>query len=270
MLKKFLHIILLLICICFVGQANACDKTKESKNDASDLPFPAFVQIINVKFIIPADCPKNKACRPDIEKFEGSGVLVSKSTNTTSVAYALTARHVCVQTKNKNIIQFLRVKDYYGKIHEATIVHKATNFDGCVIKINDIGKDLKIADVADAQPEIGSRVLSFGAPRGNFSPKMVPTFEGFYSGEDIDSCVYTVPAAPGSSGSPIFDSKARLISIIWSVMSSRQIDPTSENIQIFENLSYGLKLDQIKSLLNAISAIESVELFETMTSTAVD
>ena len=55
-----------------------------------------------------------------------------------------------------------------------------------------------------------------------FGNKFILTFEGFYSGliNSENKQIYTIPAAPGSSGSPIINENGHLVGMIHSATES--------------------------------------------------
>jgi hypothetical protein len=64
---------------------------------------------------------------------------------------------------------------------------------------------------------MGEKVQNIAAPVGIFSPGMLLTFQGRNSGVDpLGNAYFSFPGAPGSSGSPVFDDKGKLVSVIHS------------------------------------------------------
>ena len=87
-------------------------------------------------------------------------------------------------------------------------------------------------------PRVGERVFNMAAPHGIFAPGMVILLEGFYSGSDVDDdTFYTVPAAPGSSGSVIMNSRGEIVSVIHSAYRS------------FHQIALGSHLNYIRILM---------------------
>ena len=90
-------------------------------------------------------------------------------------------------------------------------------------------------------PSLGDVVYNMAAPFGIFGPKMVLLFEGYYSGKDYRNVYFfTVPTRPGSSGSPILNTKGEVISVIHSAMIR------------FESVGLGCDLTAIQNLMQQI------------------
>jgi V8-like Glu-specific endopeptidase len=78
------------------------------------------------------------------------------------------------------------------------------------------------------------------APYSIYSPGMVLSFDGYFSGHDAEWYYYTIPARPGSSGSPIISSHGEVVGII--TMAST----------IFETLAIVTTPDSIRDAYRAI------------------
>ena len=64
----------------------------------------------------------------------------------------------------------------------------------------------------------GEKFYNLASPLGVATSEFVPLLEGRYSGMvNFNRAAYTIPAAPGSSGSPIFDKRGHLVGMIHSV-----------------------------------------------------
>ena len=120
--------------------------------------------------------------------------------------------------------------DITGKFRKATVIDVDVPNDLCLLMTRDIWAPA--ISIADGTPEHGERVLNMAAPLGIFSPGMVLTFDGLYSGDDIvGDSFFTIPAWPGSSGSPVINADGEIVSIIHSAT------PTFPNIALGANLS---------------------------------
>jgi len=174
----------------------------------------------------------------------GSGAVVAHGVNTT---YVITAGHVCVfdaptQTKTKGYTFFvepkvdIRVLDYWGKSHNATVVAVDNENDICILRSRGIWSTP--LPVARKMPNIGDRVTTIAAPRGIYYPKMVLRFDGYYVGvDDHGHAFFSTPTAPGSSGSVILNSRGEIVSVIHSAMRR------------FENVGLGSQIEDVLELL---------------------
>ena len=52
------------------------------------------------------------------------------------------------------------------------------------------------------------------SPLGLAVPVAVPVFDGYFTGQVSSLYIFTIPAAPGSSGSPVMNENGEIISII--------------------------------------------------------
>jgi len=164
-----------------------------------------------------------------------SGVLVAKSLKN-KASYILTARHSCEPSLDPNVFgQFIEAKKeseittvlfLQGKEIKAEVLAKDSERDICLLKTEYI--NYRPVEFSKRKSKPGERIYNLGAPSGVWSPNTIPMFEGFYSGIDLDGdTMYTIPAAPGSSGSPVFNAQGKLIGMISSVIVK------------FNNLSFG-------------------------------
>ena len=92
--------------------------------------------------------------------------------------------------------------------------------------------------LAETLPPIGVNIINIAVPYGIFGPNAIPIFRGIYSGEkDKYHQIFTLPAGPGSSGSPVLYNN-KLIGIIHSV--DRRINQVSygTSLEIIQNVFY--------------------------------
>lgn len=192
---------------------------------------------------------------PDILEGAASGVHVK---NKGKHSYILTVAHACgkdltlppapehifVKINDQKMI----VKDHHGDEHEGKIIAQDDLYDLCLIETDRIPHaPIKIAKRAAKHQET---VLNLAAPFGIWEPGNTMLFDGRYIGgrnfvcpEDDDECipkrmaVYTIPAFPGSSGSPVINNKGELVGII------------AQTMQPGYHISFGAPLKEIKRFL---------------------
>jgi hypothetical protein len=147
-----------------------------------------------------------------------SGFVVKK---TKEGSYGVTAAHVCevdipptkppIQHHSSYVITTLD-----GEKYKAMVLASDIKNDICLFFVKDL-IDTSIIPLARKAPQPGDRVYTIGAPRGIFSPGMVPMFDGIYNGNIGDISFYSLPANPGSSGSMILNEKGELVGVLHSV-----------------------------------------------------
>jgi len=146
----------------------------------------------------------------------GSGVIIGKYRG---VSLVLTAGHVCSTpnegvpvTENFGIQYRMHLESGFGREGFGTILAVDSTNDLCMlIADQDLGPGLNIAD---DDPTLHEEIYTMSSPRGLAVPLAVPVFDGYFTGQVSDIYIFTIPAAPGSSGSPILNEHGEIISII--------------------------------------------------------
>jgi S1-C subfamily serine protease len=175
---------------------------------------------------------------------KGSGIVAGHGTG---ISYIMTAAHVCEHMVYPGVLvdgipytydyfSNVSIVDNTGKIRSATVADIDIENDLCLLMTRGIWAPA--IPIAHAPVARGERVLNMAAPLGIFSPGMVLTFDGLYSGDDITGdSFFTIPAWPGSSGSPVLNEDGEILSIIHSAT------PT------FPNIALGSNLDDVQRLM---------------------
>lgn len=239
--------------------------------DASVMPYRSFVFITAATLFRNKECAPNKRdslgqCPLNNQTSTASGVFILRSSQTSSIAYALTAKHVCdqegaIKDDENNIVigRVFTATDYQGNKHRALKLFTSNDFDACIMIVKNVSSNVVMAAVAQKMVRQGERVYNLSAPRGIWAPKMVLTFDGFYSGEIDDRLIFTIPIAPGSSGSPIFNSEGQIVSMLWAMPIEEYNDGNRViQRQVIEQLGFGIRLDAIKNMLASVMAYDSV------------
>jgi S1-C subfamily serine protease len=214
-------------------------------------PYESFAKIsvdANLKFLIceSGDCPEGPIEVP-IGNFSimGSGAAVGTDGAHT---YVITAAHVCVPEKYMNapsefegqitkLETIITISGFYGGVYTASIIEVDEISDLCLLRTE--GVWATPVPLAREMPIHGAVVYNVAAPRGIYHAGMVPLFTGYYSGTGYGSNVYfSLPTAPGSSGSIVLNERGEIISIIHS------------SIRGFDNVGIGANIDSIWALIN--------------------
>ena len=194
---------------------------------------------------------------------KGSGFIIKHDEKNT---FIITANHVCdglysLLSKDKYrkfahdfIVKFnkstenfpfsFKIKfitsaiDFYGKIHIIKeIVKRDKKNDLCMLRSNKVWGKKVI--VSKNKPKLGDELYNLSTPHGYMADNMVPILKGYFSGIANNIYIYTIPAAEGSSGSPVFNKQGELVSILHSVLKK------------FSNISNGASLDSIKKFISS-------------------
>ena len=169
-------------------------------------------------------------------RYIGSGFVIK---NTKNGSLVITAAHVCTSDPLSFYTTF-KLTDIDGKKYKAELLAKDDSNDICMLYSKDLRKPP--VKIANHKPLPGSRIYNIAAPVGIFGYQMVPIIDGFYDGEAANKwglsrvSVYTLPAAPGSSGSMVLNDKFELIGLVHSLLRRfpvMSIGPTYESLTDF-------------------------------------
>ena len=170
----------------------------------------------------------------------------------------LTAGHTCasMNSTNKNIESFFQAFKFprsenkplrsqkYRYVYDINkqkypinnvIYSNSDNPDICMLSVK--GMFPHNVTIAKHPPQLGQRIVNVAAPFGIFNKQTVILFDGYYSGHMNGNDIYSIPAAPGSSGAPVFHDN-KLVGFIHS---------TDKRLN---HISYGTSLQVIKDLID--------------------
>lgn len=241
----------------------------------------AFIEAKIPEVRVTACIPDTDTCRELVDSEDmlmvGSGVAVADSRVHDGRQYVMTAGHICdaadelrrtITRQIQDYTEFddvtvdltmtLKVNDNQGGVNIAKVIGLNPDRDICILAVE--GAQLPVVPLADDYPKKGSTVSNIAAPQGSWQAGSTHRFDGYYSGpyscedttEEYFNCeegeavwsYFTVAAAPGSSGSPIFDRHGRLIGIVVRVLKH------------FPNVAIAVRLEDMRALLGEVLEFE--------------
>jgi hypothetical protein len=188
----------------------------------------------------------------------GSSIVVGNH-NESSKTYVLTAAHVCSEDTTRQFrfipteagvsdqyivnaqqtVEKIMITDYWGNEKTAEVYRTDVPNDLCLLTTHGIwGVPFK---VSKTDPAIGQKVFNVAAPHNIWAPGMVLMMDGYYSGRGRTAFYhYTIPARPGSSGSPILTNSGHIVGMVQRAVMN------------FENLAISTSTQAIREILSTI------------------
>ena len=213
MLKKTI-LILLSLAILFVPAS--CGYPHQINTAIQKLPRRGFLFL--KKSVTLHQCGEKK-CSSMTSRSVASGFIVKVQERG---AFAITAAHVC-ETPVPPAKPPIKAKSSYmavtaeGKQYKANVLAYNSEIDVCMIYVENLNHGVEAVKIAAVPPRIGQKVYNYAAPRGIFRPGVVILIEGRFNGISGGVAWYTLPAAPGSSGSMIVNEAGELVGMVHSV-----------------------------------------------------
>ena len=176
-----------------------------------------------------------------------SGYVIKKDIKNSEV-YALTADHWCrreifpeeymdaeLLPHDPLLENFAHTFEGFSKVE---IIGRDSFADICLIKFKSKQtRRYKNVKISKKPPEMGELLYVQSAPHGIYGREIRINFTGRFSGCAKMFCFFTIPAAEGSSGSSVINSRGEIVSIITAVI----VD--------FENISIGPTLEQLHNFM---------------------
>ena len=189
------------------------------------LPRDSFVKIMaeaKMTFCMKNPETKEKECVSKRSRAYASGVIVDREQKGSVV---LTAAHVCdtddlappVEGGELTVEVQILAQTENGERFATKQIRIDKTIDSCLLFAKDMTR-WKPIKIRSTPPQFGEKFYNLASPLGVATSEFVPLLEGRYSGVvNFNRAAYTIPAAPGSSGSPIFDKRGYLVGMIHSV-----------------------------------------------------
>ena len=112
----------------------------------------------------------------------------------------------------------MRATTVHGDTFNAKVLAFDSDIDVCLIFMPDMEEDdTEVLTIARKAPVAGDKIYNIAAPYGIFEVGMAPILEGRFNGNSEYFAYYSLPGAPGSSGSMLINEKGRLVGVLHSV-----------------------------------------------------
>jgi len=172
------------------------------------------------------DNGKKECIKQLVGTASGSGSIVKYR----GKKHILTVAHVCsneelefkamLAAATVNYDLFSLKEGYSSDKYDLAVVKIDKENDLCLLKSVDyldmVGDP--ILKISSREPEYAEHIYSVASPIGVAEEGMVPILEGRFAGNKFNRAYYTVPAAGGSSGSPLLNSEGRIVGVTHSVL----------------------------------------------------
>ena len=239
----FIYIILLFFSACtsltkkqpHISHVRQMDAIFKNYDD-NFLPNENFVFL---KKLVHYNEKDEKFCGPDDldinckyeEYATGSAIAIDYNKNSLKI---LTVFHVCGEETMEALSLITKLENgeylypdfklkayYYGLEYDAHIIDYDMDNDICLLQIDsEFAYKSKKIKVAKEKPSLGETLYTISAPLSMASKTTRFHFHGAFAGCDnehltkFDFCYFSIPAAPGSSGSAVFNKYGEIVSLI--------------------------------------------------------
>ena len=214
MFNKIKKTTIVLIAI-LLGSTSCAHSNGNQRLEPEVLPRRAFVHLektLTVRSCTPTQCLSMNF------RSAASGFIINKQEEG---SFVITAAHFCEDAQfpgeNTTVTAKYKVKRLDGTEFTGVSLHYQRDIDVCLMYAADLTEGVQAVKISPVEPEPGEKIFNIGAPLSIVGPDMVPILEGRFSGHLGQNAFYTLPAAPGSSGSMILNERGELIGLVHSV-----------------------------------------------------
>jgi S1-C subfamily serine protease len=226
-IKLFLLVILSMFLVSCGATMNSHFSLKEK------LPFDSFVKVVATYDIV--KCVEGTCMNFKLGSTSSGAVVRTYKHG----SYILSTGHSCDPSAivndlggNVKVKQTTYVIDLNGVKYDTKTINIDRLLDTCILYSSELSKN-PVRIEKNKAPILGDKIYNIAAPVGMFDTKTAPVLEGRYSGHKWGFSLYTVPAIGGSSGSPLFNDRGKLVGMIHSVHTK------------FHHLSFGPEHNQL-------------------------
>ena len=234
-MKKLIRLLIIFVIMNVYSCADAHKETME-------FPIEVRQSFLKVEKFINVNICADGQCISDRVMATGSGSVVGVHRFGSLV---LTAAHVCETDRYANnphvteVRVIIQVVDLELKRYDASVISIDRELDTCMLTV--IGMKRPPLRIHMGKYIPGTKVYNVAAPIGILNHDLVPLLDGYFLGVEGKRALYSVPAAGGSSGSPIVDANGNLVGMIHSVnilFPMITVSPTIEDLRkfIFESI----------------------------------
>ena len=168
-----------------------------------------------------------------------SGVVLSSSS---SHIFVITANHFCENSISEKMMGETKIRIFIGG------TSRLANIILCMLSaLRFKDESFKTTKLASRMPLIGDKLINIAAPDGMASPNTRLMFNGNFAGCENLSCVFTIPATFGSSGSAVYNEEGELVSLLVAAAVN------------FENVSMGPHIDTLHILVETVE--DSIDIY---------
>lgn len=160
-------------------------------------------------------------CRKNIDNCDTIAITTSGTAtriNWKGKHYWLTAGHVCAASESMGMTSLMKNITFTvagtNEIEISKIMTYSMKEDLCITD----AKQGSARQIARNEPRLSSDVTIIAYPKGVFDYKMLPIYDGRWSGQLKEKCVITIPVAGGSSGAGVINDKGQLVGVVEAVV----------------------------------------------------